>query len=175
MAHIGTFGRKVDATIGQADKGKVKLDTVGVGVDENGETFATVRVQPVGDVPMFPMSEFARLVTTPNMDKHLASQSVIYGLFEANVYPDDWPLFRSAMTKVDPQGIIDMAFALYGRWSTVPFEQLADSSGGDTTTSEPRTDSSSPNFQDSEPPDYSGKSRDQLKLEAIVSGTAADV
>lgn len=170
MAHIGTFGRKVDATIGQADKEKVKLDTVGVGVDESGHTLATVRVKPATDVPMFPMTEFARLVTTPNADKHFASQSVIYGLFEANVYPEDWPIFRSAMVSVDPQGIIDMAFALYGRWSTVPFDQLQDSSDGDTTTSAQSTDSSSPSSQDSVPPDFSETNPDYKRLEAIVSG-----
>ena len=167
MAYIGTFGKAVDNTV--KAESKLEHDVVGIGVGSNGEPIPKARLRHAGDVPMIVMAEFARLITTPQADKDYITQAIFYGMLEANILPEDWTAARAAMYHVDPQGLVDMAFGFYGRWAAVPFDMLHDSSGGDSPTSEPSTNSSSPTSQDSEQPEPY-KSPDQKRLEEIVTG-----
>lgn len=160
MAKIGTFNR-IDP--GKLPERTAVRDTIDVdGVD--------IELKHVQDVPGYPMAEFARLITTPTPAKDYLTQAIVQGVIEACLTDEGLAIFRSASLGLLPSQIVEVTFALYQWWASVPFEQHPESLDGRTPMSGKHSESSPSTSQDSEQPDSSGKSADQLRLEAVILG-----
>lgn len=124
MGHLGDFGTPFAAITANEEK---RLDTIGV----NG---AQVRLQPADRIPMFPMSEFARLMALGIPAKDMTAQSTVYGVVEACVFAADFGQFRIGASSMDDESLVNLVFKLYERWANVPLGGTPVSSNGQPAT-----------------------------------------
>lgn len=149
MARVGTFGTNHKAA------GPPPRINAGDDIEYRG---LPIRLRSWDQVPPLAMMEFARVVDVSSAARSMEAQSILYGVLESCVHPEDWLQFRAlALTNADPaqsQELIDMAFALYERWSGRPFAQRQDSSDGPSIdkTEEPSVASSPPKSRRSKRP-----------------------
>jgi len=129
--HLGDFGTPIGALSADVKS----FDTVGVGGSK-------LRLKPADNVPMFPMSEFARLVALGIPAKDMSSMSTVYGVLEASLHPEDFGMLRIAASDVDDESLVTLVFKLYERWATVPLGGTPESSNGQVPTPDAPSESS---------------------------------
>jgi hypothetical protein len=131
--HLGDFG----TPIGALSADEKSFDTVGVGG-------LSLRLRPADRIPMFPMSEFARLIALGISAKDMSSMSTVYGVLEACTHPDDFGRLRIAASDVHDESIVGLVFKLYERWATVPLGGTSEPSNGSTPNPDAPSKSSAP-------------------------------
>ena len=163
MPNIGTFNKIPVERMPQ--RPKMEPDTITV-------NDVTIPLRHVHDVDGYPMAEFCRMIVSPIPSKNALTQAIIQGVIEACLGDNEIHLFRSLSVGLLPDQIAKLALSLYEWWAAVPFESLPDLSVGDTPTSGNAFASSALTSEDSEQPESSEKSPDQIRLEAIVSSAS---